>query len=145
MSQFKHNKDSDDIVHAAVITSQKVINLMGKDLMSHFMQHKVFVVNVSPAETYGPDAVTMVLAGKENNIKKSLKQLKKVCFEKEIGIERLPIKSLPPVLKGYLYDMENKDRFEKLFSFCSKEYLEHCKSHNIKPHPEVVEDLNTST
>ena len=51
MSQFKHNKDSDDIVHAAVITSQKVINLMGKDLMSHFMQHKVFVVNVSPPET----------------------------------------------------------------------------------------------
>ena len=33
----------------------------------------------------------------------------------------------------------NKDRFEKLFSYCSKEYLEYCKEHNIKPHPEVAE------
>lgn len=139
MAKFEKSDNPEDIVHAAVITSQKVIDLMGRDLMSHFMKYKVFVVNVAKAELYGPDAITMVLAGKENNIKKSLNLLKKICFEKEIGVERVPIRSIPPVLKGYLYDMENKERFEKLFSYCSKEYLDYCNQHNIPPHPEVIE------
>ena len=136
-ANFSYNKD--EIVHAAVVTSQKIVDLMGRDLMSHFIQHNVHVLNISPADSYGGDAVTLVLEGKENNIKKSLNQLKKVCLQKEIGLERVPIHSLPPVLKGYLSDMENKERFEKIFSYSSKEYLDFCKSHGVKPHPEVVE------
>lgn len=140
-AEFDYNK-KDEIIHAAVITSQKIIDLMGKDLTGHFSKHKVHIVNVTPADQYGPDAVTLVLAGKENNIKKSLNQLKKVCLEKEIGLEKVPVTSLPPVLKGYLSDMENNERFQKLFSYCSKEYLDFCKLHDIKPHPEVIERIH---
>ncbi|MBI3590267.1 MAG: hypothetical protein HY094_02675 [Candidatus Melainabacteria bacterium] len=135
-------QDSDRTIHAMVITSQKVIDLMGKDLSPHFIKYKVSLINVTPAVSYGPDSVTLVLEGKQNDIKQSLDQLKKICYEKEIGIENVPIKSLPPVLKGYLSDMENDFRFEKIFSYCSKEYLDYCKLHNINPHPEVVESIN---
>lgn len=131
------NRDS-DVVHAMVITSQKILDLMGKDLAGHFFKHKVSLVNVMPAANFGPDAVTLVLAGKQEDITKSLSQLKKVCYEKEIGLETIPIKSLPPVLEAYLKDVEDEDRFQKLFNYCSKEYLEYCEEHNIKPHPEVV-------
>lgn len=131
--------EKDGIVHAAVITSQKIIDLMGRDLLGHFLRHKVHVVNVAKAELYGPDAVTLVLAGKENNIKKSLSNLKKVCFEKEIGVEKEPIRSLPPSLKEYLVDMESSDRYEKLYAFCKDEYLSFCRANKIKPHPEVME------
>lgn len=140
--QFFKDKDSNDYkVHAMIIASQKVLDLMGKDLTGHFFRYKVSLVNVTPAQFYGPDAVSLVLEGKQEDIKKSLSQLKKICFQKEAGIESSPIKSIPPVLKGYLFDMENDVKFEKIFSFCSKEYLEHCKRNNIKPHPEVVEVL----
>ncbi len=135
------NKDSNKKVHAMVITTQKVIDLMGKDLLSHFVQHKVSLVNVMPAVAYGPDAMSLVLEGKQGNIKKSLEQLKKLCLVKESGIESSPAKSLPPILKGYLSDMENDISFEKIFSYCSKEYLDYCKAHNISPHPEVVEAI----
>ena len=135
------SKNPEDFVHATVVTSQKVIELMGKDLQGHFMKFKVSLVGVSQALTFGPDAITLVLAGKENDIKKSLNYLKRICECKEAGIETLPIKSLPPSLKGYLSDMEDTFRFEKIFSYCSKEYLDFCKAHNIKPHPEVVEGL----
>ena len=130
-----------NIIHAMVIASQKIVDLMGKDLSDHFTKHKVSLVNVAPAEIYGPDAITLVLVGKHTDIKKSLNQLKKVCYGKEIGIELEPIKSIPPALKGYLSDMENDVRFEKIFDYCSKEYLGFCKGKNIKPHPEVVEKI----
>lgn len=133
--------NQEELVHAMVITSQKIIDIMGKDLSSHFTKHRVSLINVSPAATYGPDAVTLVLVGKQMDIKKSLNQLKKVCFEKEIGIEKTPIHSLPPVLKGYLSDIEDNDRFEKLFDFCSKDYIDYCTTHGITPHPEVIESL----
>lgn len=136
-ANFSHNKD--EIIYAAVVTSQKIVDLMGRDLLSHFIKHNVHVLNISHSDPYSSDAVTLVLSGKENNIKKSLNQLKKVCLQKEIGLEKVPIHSLPPVLKGYLSDMEDKERFEKIFSYCSKEYLDFCKSHGVKPHPEVVE------
>ena len=133
--------NKDNIIHALVITSQKVIDLMGKDLTGHFIKHQVSLINIIPAVSHGPDAVSLVLAGKQNNIQKSLNQLKRLCYEKEAGIEKTPIKSLPPVLKGYLLDMEDDFLFEKIFSYCSREYLDYCKSHNINPHPEVVEKI----
>ena len=137
------SKDKDlNIIHAMVIAPQRVIDLMGKDLSEHFIKHKVSLINVAPAEIYGPDAITLVLSGKHSDIKKSLRQLRKICYGKEIGIELEPIKSLPPVLEGYLSDMENDVRFEKIFSYCSKEYLNYCKEKNIKPHPEVLEQVN---
>ncbi len=139
MSTFKDKDSSDTTIHAMVIASRKVVDLMGKDLASHFLKHKVCLVNLTPAEFYGPDAVSLVLEGKQNDITKSLSQLKKVCYQKEIGIESNPVQSIPPVLKGYLLDMENDIRFEKIFSYCSKEYLEYCKKNNVNPHPEVLE------
>ena len=144
MASHNYNKDSNnDVIHAMVIASQKVIELMGKDLSSHFFKHKVSLVNVAPAQFYGPDAVSLVLEGKQRDIKKSISQLKKICHQKEAGLEFTPIRSLPPVLKGYFEDIENDDRFQKLFSYCSKEYLEHCKEKNITPHPEVIESLSS--
>ena len=144
MSGFKdfRNKDSNEIpVHAMIIASQKVVELMGKDLAGHFFRHKVSLVNVAPAQFYGPDAISLVLEGKQNDIKNSLNQLRTICYQKEIGIESNPVKSIPPVLQGYLFDMENDIRFEKIFSYCSKEYLEYCRQKNINPHPEVLEVL----
>ena len=132
------NQDPSDFVHATVVTSQKVIDLMGKDLSVHFTKYKVSLLSMSKTVTFGPDAITLVLAGKENDIKKSLSLLKKICQDKETGIETTPIKSLPPAIKEYLSDMEDNLRYEKLFGYCSKEYLEYCKSHNVVPHPEVV-------
>ena len=142
MANYKKSNDSNEIIHAMVIASQKVIELMGKDLPSHFFKHKVSLLNVAPAQFYGPDAVSLVLEGKQNDIKNSLSQLKKICYQKEVGIENVPIRSLPPVLKGYFADIENRERFEKLYQYCSKEYLEHCNKNNIKPHPEVLENLS---
>ena len=138
MSSF-NDKDSNNIIHAMVVVPNRMLELMGKDLNSHFIKHKVSLVNVAPAVTYGEDAITLVLSGKQNDIKTSLSQLRKMCFQREIGLECSPVRSLPPTMKGYLSDMEDSIRFEKLFSYCSKEYLEYCKSHNISPHPEVVE------
>ena len=132
---------NNDVIHAMVIASQKVIDLMGRDLQGHFIRHKVFLVNVAPAQYYGPDAISLVLEGKQNDIKKSLNQLRKICYQKELGIESNPIQSLPPALKGYLSDMEDTFRFEKIFSYCSKEYLEYCKQNKISPHPEVAEEI----
>ena len=137
------NKNRDSIIHAMVITSQKVIDLMGKDLSSHFMKHQVSLLNISPASEHGPDSITLILLGKQGDIKKSLYQLRKACYEKEIGIEKSPIKSLTPVLKGYLSDMEDTERFEKLFEYCSKEYIKDCQIKNIQPHPEVTESMST--
>ena len=136
------NKDSNNIIHAMVVASQKVIDLMGKDLQGHFIKHKVSLVNVSPAQAYGPDAITLVLAGKQEDIKNSLSQLKRICNSREAGIESSPIKLLPPALKGYLSDMEDDCKFEKIFLYCSKEYLQYCKQNNIHPHPEVAEIVN---
>ena len=142
MQNFKGKDSSNSMIHAMVIASQKVVELMGRDLTSHFFRYKVSLVNVAPAEFYGPDAISLVLEGKQGDIKKSLNQLKKICYQKEIGIESTPIRSIPPVLKGYLLDMESDVRFEKIFSYCLKEYLESCRQNNIKPHPEVVEVLH---
>ena len=139
MSTFKDKDSSDTTIHAMVIASRKVVDLMGTELSSHFLKHKVCLVNLTPAEFYGPDAISLVLEGKQNDIKKSLSQLKKICYQKEIGIESTPVQSIPPILKGYLLDMENDIKFEKIFSYCSKEYLEYCKVNNINPHPEVLE------
>ena len=140
--QFFKDKDSSDFkVQAMIIASQKVVELMGKDIAGHCFRHKVSLVNVAPAQFYGPDAISLVLEGKQNDIKNSLSQLRKICYQKEIGIESNPVKSIPPVLQGYLFDMENDIRFEKIFSYCSKEYLEYCKQNNIIPHPEVLETL----
>ena len=141
MPGFKDKDSSNTTIHAMIIVSQKVVDLMGKDLTSHFFKYKVLLVNVTPAQFYGPDAVSFVLEGKQEDIKKSLDQLKKICHQKEIGIESKPIKSIPPALKGYLLDMENDIRFEKIFSYCSKEYLEYCRQNNTDPHPEVLEAL----
>ena len=141
MPSSKRNNDSNEIIHAMVVASQKVVDLMGKDLSSHFFKHKVSLVNVVPAQFYGPDAVSLVLEGKQDDIKKSLKQLKKVCYQREIGIECTPIKSVPPALKAYFTDIEDSKRFEKLYNFCSKEYLDHCIKNDIVPHPEVLESL----
>ena len=141
MASSKRNNDSNEIIHAMIVASQKVIDLMGKDLASHFFRHKVSLVNVAPAQFYGPDAVSLVLEGKQDDIKKSLKQLKKICYQKEIGIESTPIQSLPPVLRGYFTDIEDSERFEKLYKFCSKEYLDNCIKNDITPHPEVLESL----
>lgn len=135
-------KDSENVVHAMVVTSQKIVELMGRDLSSHFYNYKVSLINIAPAVSYGPDAMTLVLEGKHSDIKKSLSCLKKVCMAKEAGLETTPVKSLPPILKDYLHDMEDEFRFEKIFEYCSKEYLEYCRTHKIKPHPEVVESLN---
>ena len=141
MPNFKDKDSSNVKIHAMIIASQKVVELMGKDLAGHFLKHKVYLVNLAPAEFYGPDAVSLVLEGKQSDIKSSLSQLKKICYQKEIGIESNPIQSIPPVLKGYLLDMENDIRFEKIFSYCSKEYLEYCRQNNVNPHPEVLEAL----
>lgn len=138
MPTYSHKDKENNIVHAMVVTTQKIIELMGRDLSVHFGKHKVSLVNMVPTGIFGPDAVTLLLAGKESDIKKSLSQLRKICFGKEIGIESEPIKSLPPLLKGYLSDMEDDIKFEKIFNYCSKEYIEFCKEHNIKPHPEVL-------
>ena len=141
MSTFKDKDSGNMTIHAMIIASKKVIELMGKDLSSHFFRYKVSLVNVTPAEFYGPDAVSLVLEGKQSDIKSSLSQLKKICYQKEIGIESNPMRSIPPSLKGYLFDMENDIRFEKIFSYCSKEYIDYCKQKNINPHPEVLEAL----
>ena len=143
MSTFNFkDKDSSDIkIHAMIIASQKVVELMGRDLADHFLKHKVLLVNVARAQFYGSDAISLVLEGKQDDIKKSLNQLRKICYQKEIGIESDPVKSIPPALKRYLFDMENDIRFEKIFSYCSKEYIEYCKQNNINPHPEVLETL----
>ncbi len=133
------NNKEENTVQAMVITSQKIIELMGKDLSTHFSHYKVMLINITPATAYGPDAMTLVLEGKHSDIKKSLKHLKKACLAKESGVEFSSIRSLPPAMKGYLSDMEDKSRFEKIFSYCSKEYLEYCKSNKMSPHPEVLE------
>ena len=36
---------------------------------------------------------------------------------------------------------KDSKRFEKLYNFCSKEYLDHCIKNDIVPHPEVLESL----
>lgn len=143
MTRFD-NRNSENYIHAIVVISQRVIDLMGKELPAHFIRHKVSLLNVTHAESHGPDAITLVLAGKEIDIKRSLNQLRKICEAIETGIEFTPVKSLPPVIKGYLSDMEDDFKFEKIFSYCSKEYLDYCKAHNIKPHPEVEETLKAS-
>ena len=134
-------RNSDERVHAMVIASQKIIELMGRDLSNHFINHRVSLLNISPARFYGSDAISLVLEGKERDIKKSLNQLRKICYQKEIGIESKPINSLPPALKGFLNDMEDDIRFSKIFSYCSQEYLEYCKKNNMTPHPEVLESI----
>ena len=139
----RRERDSDNFIHASIVTSQKIIDLMGKDLLGYFFEYKVSLVSIAPALNFGHDAVTLVLAGKETNIKKSLNNLKRICYAKEIGIEQTPIRSLPPSMKGYFNDMEDDIRFKKVFSYCSKEYLDFCKERNIKPHPEVEESLET--
>ncbi len=136
-----NKKDPNSFVHALVVASQKVVDLIGRDLQEYFMKYRVSLLGVIPSETYGPDAITFVLAGKQADIKNCLTNLKQICYEKEFGIECRPIGSLPPALKGYLTDMEDDLKFEKVFSYCSKEYLEYCQKHNIKPHPEVVDGL----
>ncbi|MBI2996108.1 MAG: hypothetical protein HYY52_05315 [Candidatus Melainabacteria bacterium] len=138
---MKRYNNPNNIIHAMIITSQKLIDFLGKDLYELFINYKVILINIAPALAYGPDSVSLILSGQETNIKKCLSHLRKICYGKEIGIESKPIKSLPPVLKGYLSDMENKSKFEKIFSYCSKEYLDYCKTNNIKPHPEVVETI----
>lgn len=143
MSTFKDKDPGNIPVHAMIIASCRVVELMGKDLAGHFFRYKVSLVNVAPAQFYGPDAISLVLEGKPNDIKNSLSQLKQICYQKEAGIESNPIRSLPPSLKGYLFDMEDDIRFEKIFSYCSKEYLGYCKQKNINPHPEVLEALTS--
>ena len=135
----KPNDSNNKMIHAMVITTKDVIDLVGKDLYEHFTKFKVSLINVSPASGYGPEAISLVLTGKEKDIRKSLNQLKKLCLQKELGVEKTPIHSLPPAYRGYLNDIEDNIRFEKLFSYCSKEYLEYCKQTNVKPHPEVLE------
>ena len=80
-----YNKDSDNFIHATVVTSQKIIDLIGKDLPGHFFKHRVSLVSMSPALNFGSDAVTLILAGKENDIKASLGILKKICQGKFCG------------------------------------------------------------
>lgn len=137
----KNNKDKDDTIHATVITSQKLIDVIGKDLNVFFSTHEVSLVSISPITTFGPDAIAITLEGKQQNIEKSVSQLKVFFYQKENGLEVNPIKSLPPRIKGYLQDMEDDSKFEKLFKFCSKDYLDFCKSNKIKPHPEVEESI----
>lgn len=132
----------EDVIHAAVITTQKVVNILGRDLPDYFSKYKVNLINIAPAESYGPEAITLILSGTEKNIKSCLDQIKTICTSKKLGIETAPIKSLPPALKGYLSDMENQERYNKIFSFCLNDYLKHCKENGLKPHPEVIEDLN---
>lgn len=139
--QEPENELPSDVVHAAVVTSQKIIDVLGKELPDYFLKHDVNLINVAPAESYGPDAVTLILAGKEVDIKSSLEDLKKICNGKKLGLETTPISSLPPAYERYLSDIENKERFEKLFNYCSEEYLKECEKNNIQPHPEVLEGL----
>ena len=136
------NKDSNSFIHATIVTSQRIIELMGKDLSKHFINYKVSLVSIVPALNFGSDAITLILAGQEVDIRKSLSHWRKICQEREDGSESTPIKSLPPSLRGYLSDMEDEIKFKKVFTYCSKEYLEYCKSHNIKPHPEVLEAIH---
>lgn len=137
------NKDFDSFIHATVVTSQRIIELMGKDLPSHFFKYRVSLVSVAPSLNFGSDAITLILAGKETDIRKSLSHLRKICQIREEGMETAPVKSLPPALKGYLSDMEDEIKFKNVFSYCSKEYLEYCIENNIKPHPEVVEAIKS--
>ena len=132
-------KDKDEIVQAAVVTTQEIIETVGKNLNNFFLSFNVSLLNISPADFYGPDAITLNLLGREKDIKKSLSELRKICNKKELGLETSPIKSLPPNLKRYLNDMENKERFERLFSFCADDYLKHCIENHLNPHPEVIE------
>ena len=137
----RRERDSDNFIHATVVTSQKIIEQLGKDLPKLFFKYKVSLVSIAPAFNFGHDAVTLILAGKETDIRKSLNNLKMICSEKETGVEKSPIRSIPPSMKSYLNDMEDAFKFEKIFSYCSKEYLDFCKAHNIKPHPEVEETI----
>ncbi len=140
MSSYSEN-NPDKLVQAMVLASQKILEVMGSDLNSHFMKHGVSLLNVLPAKKFGPDSVTLLLSGKEENIKTSLQSLKKVCYGKEMGFESSPIKSIPPKLKHYLEIMTDEEKFNKTFLFCSKEYIENCKKNNIAPHPEVIESI----
>jgi len=132
-------KKLNEIIHAVVVVSQKMIEVMGKDLSGFFSNNHISLLEVNKSEKFGPDSVSLLLEGKEVDIKQSLNKLKKVVQLKEAGVESNPIKSLPPNLKGYLSDMEDSIKFEKIFNYCSKEYLNNCKANNIKPHPEVIE------
>ncbi len=134
-----NKKEPDNIVHALVIASRKIVDTLGKDLQEYFIGYRVTLLNIIPTESHAPDAITLVLAGKQIDIKNCLVKLKQICYEKELGLESSPMKSLPPSLKGYLSDMEDSFKFEKIFSYCSKEYLNFCKEQNITPHPEVIE------
>lgn len=136
------NKDSNSFIHATIVTSQGIIDLMGKDLSKHFFKYKVSLISIAPTLHLGSDAVTLILAGKENDVKQSLNHLRKICQAKEDGVETVPIRSLPPSMTGYLSDMEDEIKFQNVFSYCSKEYLEYCKSHNVNPHPEVIEAVH---
>ena len=56
--QYFRDKDSSDFkVQAMIIASQKVVEIMGRDLTGHFLRYKVSLVNVAPAQFYGPDAI----------------------------------------------------------------------------------------
>ena len=134
-----NDKNSNKVIQAMVIASSKLVHFVGENISDYFMKYKVSLINVLPAEKYGQDSVSLVLHGKEVDIRLSLNDLKKNYLLQEIGYETSPAKSLPPAIKGYLSDMEDDLRFEKIFSYCSKEYLDYCKLNNIKPHPEVVD------
>lgn len=136
-----NDKNSNKVIQAMVITSSKLVHFVGENISDYFMKYKVSLINVLPAEKYGQDSVSLVLHGKEVDIRLSLNDLKKNYILQEIGHETSPAKSLPLSIKGYLSDMEDDLRFEKIFSYCSKEYLDYCKSNNIKPHPEVIESV----
>lgn len=139
---LSNDKNSNKVIQAMVIASSKLVRFAGENISDYFKQYKVSLINVLPAEKHGQDSISLVLLGKEEDIRLSLNDLKKNYILKEVGYESSPAKSVPLSIKGYLSDMEDDFRFEKIFSYCSKEYLDYCKLNNLKPHPEVIESIS---
>lgn len=140
---FKKDKkyNSDEIIHVAVLTTKELIKLLDMDLFDYFMEHKVFLVAVKEVEIYGPDSVTFILAGKEKDIIRSVKKLRKIGELKELGLETSPMKCIPLSLQGYLNDLEDSEKYNKLLSYCVEEYIDDCVKNNVDPHPEILEEI----
>ncbi len=134
-------KSPNNKIQAMIVTTKELVEIAGKDLSTFFQAQGVTLLEISKNKNFGPDSFTLLLEGNESNIKQSLIRLKKFVLLKECGAEFQPIKELPGNIKGYLLDMEDRIKFEKLFKYCTKEYLDHCSINNITPHPEVIESL----
>ena len=71
-------KKSNEIIHAVVVVSQIMVEIMGKELSGFFSNNNISLLEINKAAKFGPDSVSLLLEGKEADIKQSLNKLKKV-------------------------------------------------------------------